>query len=367
MIIGVPKEIKTRENRVGLTPAGVLSLRQHGHDVWIESEAGLGSGFTDSEYAAQGALIKSSAEEVWQADMVIKVKEPLASEYPYFRKGLILFTYLHLAPAEELTKALLEGGVIGIGYETVEKDGSLPLLNPMSEVAGRMAVQLGAHFLTNLDGGEGILLGGVPGVKKGKVTIIGGGNVGTNAAQMAVGLGADVTIIDLSAKRLAELDAQFGGRVQTLMSNPLNIEEAVSDSDLLIGAVLIPGARAPKLVTKEMVSKMRKGAVIIDVAVDQGGIIETADQVTTHEDPIYTVDGVIHYAVANMPGAVPRTSTIALTNVTLPYAIELANKGVEKALQDNHGLLTGLNVYQGQLTNQAVAESLNLPYQAYKA
>lgn len=367
MIIGVPKEIKTRENRVGLTPAGVLSLRQHGHDVWIESEAGLGSGFTDSEYAAQGSLIKSSAEEVWQADMVIKVKEPLASEYPYFRKGLILFTYLHLAPAEELTKALLEGGVIGIGYETVEKDGSLPLLNPMSEVAGRMAVQLGAHFLTNLDGGEGILLGGVPGVKKGKVTIIGGGNVGTNAAQMAVGLGADVTIIDLSAKRLAELDAQFGGRVQTLMSNPLNIEEAVSDSDLLIGAVLIPGARAPKLVTKEMVSKMRKGAVIIDVAVDQGGIIETADRVTTHEDPIYTVDGVIHYAVANMPGAVPRTSTIALTNVTLPYAIELANKGVEKALQDNHGLLTGLNVYQGQLTNQAVAESLNLPYQAYKA
>lgn len=367
MIIGVPKEIKTRENRVGLTPAGVLSLRQHGHDVWIESEAGLGSGFTDSEYADQGALIKSSAEEVWQADMVIKVKEPLASEYPYFRKGLILFTYLHLAPAEELTKALLEGGVIGIGYETVEKDGSLPLLNPMSEVAGRMAVQLGAHFLTNLDGGEGILLGGVPGVKKGKVTIIGGGNVGTNAAQMAVGLGADVTIIDLSAKRLAELDAQFGGRVQTLMSNPLNIEEAVSDSDLLIGAVLIPGARAPKLVTKEMVSKMRKGAVIIDVAVDQGGIIETADRVTTHEDPIYTVDGVIHYAVANMPGAVPRTSTIALTNVTLPYAIELANKGVEKALQDNHGLLTGLNVYQGQLTNQAVAESLNLPYQAYKA
>lgn len=365
MIIGIPKEIKTNENRVGLTPAGVLSLKQNGHDIWIETQAGVGSGFSDAEYEAQGAVIKATTSEVWQADMVIKVKEPLASEYSYFRKGLILFTYLHLAPAAELTQALLDGGVIGIGYETVEENGSLPLLNPMSEVAGRMAVQIGAHFLTNLDGGEGILLGGVPGVTKGNVTIIGGGNVGTNAAQIAVGLGANVTILDISPKRLAELDSQFKGRVQTLMSNPLNIAQATETADLLIGAVLIPGARAPKLVTKDMVAKMRKGAVIIDVAVDQGGIIETADRVTTHHNPIYDIDGVIHYAVANMPGAVPRTATIALTNATLPYAIALANKGIKQALADHKGLLTGLNVYQGQLTNKAVAESLNIPYAAY--
>lgn len=365
MIIGVPKEIKNNENRVGLTPAGVLALVQAGHTVWVETNAGLGSGFEDSEYAAQGADIKATAAETWAADMVIKVKEPLESEYGFFRPGLILFTYLHLAPAPELTQALLDGGVIGIAYETVVKDGALPLLTPMSEVAGRMAVQMGAHLQTKIEGGSGILLGGVSGVKKGKVVIIGGGVVGTNATQMAVGLGADVTVIDLSAKRLAELDILFGGRVQTLMSNPLNIADSVKDADLLIGAVLIPGARAPKLVTKEMIASMKPGSVVIDVAVDQGGIIETADKVTTHEAPTYLVDGVLHYAVANMPGAVPRTSTMALTNVTLPYALELANKGAEQAIRDNHGLLTGLNIYKGTVANQAVAESLGLDYVAF--
>lgn len=362
MIIGVPKEIKNNENRVGLTPAGVLALVQAGHTVLIETQAGAGSGFADEEYVAQGAEIKSTPAEVWAADMVIKVKEPLESEYGFFRPGLILFTYLHLAPAPELTKALLDGGVIGIAYETVVKDGALPLLTPMSEVAGRMAVQMGTYFQTKIEGGSGILLGGVPGVKKGKVVIIGGGVVGTNAAQMAMGLGADVTILDVSAKRLAELDILFGGRINTLMSNPLNIAESVRDADLLVGAVLIPGARAPKLVTKEMIATMKPGSVVIDVAVDQGGIIETADKVTTHEAPTYVVDGVIHYAVANMPGAVPRTSTMALTNVTLPYALELANKGAEQAIRDNHGLLTGLNIYKGTVTNEAVAESLGLDY-----
>ncbi|MDO4432809.1 MAG: alanine dehydrogenase [Aerococcaceae bacterium] len=365
MIIGVPKEIKTLENRVGLTPAGVLSLTQAGHTVYIETRAGEGSGFTDAEYAAQGAIIQPTAAETWQADLIIKVKEPLESEYGYFREGLVLFTYLHLAPAPELTHALVDSKVIAIAYETVEKNNTLPLLNPMSEVAGRMAVQIGAHFLTKLQGGLGILLGGVPGVKRGKVVILGGGVVGTNAAQMAVGLGADVTILDVNTNRLAELNAQFGNTIQTLMSNPLNIEEAVREADLLIGAVLIPGARAPKLVTEHMVSQMKKGSVIIDVAVDQGGTVETANQVTTHDHPVYEVHGVTHYAVANMPGAVPRTSTIALTNVTLPYALELANKGAEQAIRDNHGLYTGLNIYKGTVTNQAVATSLDLPYQPF--
>lgn len=362
MIIGVPKEIKNNENRVGLTPAGVLTLKQAGHEVWVEKDAGLGSGFSDTEYQEQGALIKSTAQEAWAADMVIKVKEPLESEYQFFRPGLLLFTYLHLAPAPELTQALIDGDVIAIGYETVVDKGTLPLLNPMSEVAGRMATQLGAQFLTKIEGGSGILLGGVPGVKKGHAVIIGGGNVGVNAAQMAVGLGAKVTIIDVNPKRLAELDAQFDGKVQTLMSNPLNIAESVKDADLLIGAVLIPGARAPKLVTKEMVAQMRAGSVIIDVAVDQGGIIETADRVTTHDDPTYLVDGVVHYAVANMPGAVARTSTLALTNATLPYALELANKGADKAVAESTALRTGLNIYRGKVTNKAVADSLGLEY-----
>lgn len=362
MIVGVPKEIKNNENRVGITPAGVLSFVQAGHTVWVEKGAGMGSGFADAEYEAQGALLKETATETWAADMVLKVKEPLESEYQYFHSGLLLFTYLHLAPAPELTQALIDGDVIAIGYETVVDHGTLPLLNPMSEVAGRMATQLGAQFLTKIEGGSGILLGGVPGVKKGHVVIIGGGNVGVNAAQMAVGLGANVTILDISPKRLAELDAQFDGKVQTLMSNPLNIAESVKDADLLIGAVLIPGARAPKLVTKEMVTTMKAGSVIIDVAVDQGGIVETADRVTTHDAPTYVVDGVVHYAVANMPGAVARTSTLALTNATLPYALELANKGADQAIAESTALRTGLNIYRGQVTNQAVADSLGLTY-----
>lgn len=362
MIIGVPKEIKNNENRVGITPAGVLSFTQAGHEVWVEKGAGLGSGYSDAEYEAQGAILKNTAEETWAADMVLKVKEPLESEYTFFRPGLLLFTYLHLAPAPELTQALIDGDVIAIGYETVVDHGTLPLLNPMSEVAGRMATQLGAQFLTKIEGGSGILLGGVPGVKKGHVVIIGGGNVGVNAAQMAVGLGAKVTILDINPKRLAELDAQFDGKVQTLMSNTFNISESVQDADLLIGAVLIPGARAPKLVTKEMVASMKPGSVIIDVAVDQGGIIETADRVTTHDNPTYLVDGVIHYAVANMPGAVARTSTQALTNATLPYALELANKGAEQAIADSTALRTGLNISRGKVTNQAVAASLGLAY-----
>ncbi|MEQ9763806.1 alanine dehydrogenase [Streptococcus sp. ZJ151] len=362
MIIGIPKEIKNNENRVGLTPAGVLAFKQAGHKVWIEKDAGLGSGFSDEDYIAQGADIKQTAEETWAADMVIKVKEPLASEYGYFRPDLLLFTYLHLAPAPELTAALLDGGLAAVAYETVVEDGRLPLLNPMSEVAGRMATQLGARFLTKIEGGSGILLGGVPGVRKGRVVIIGGGNVGVNAAKMAVGLGADVTILDVNPARLAQLDTQFDGKVQTLMSNTLNIAEVVAEADLLIGAVLIPGARAPKLVTKEMVATMKPGSVIIDVAVDQGGIIETADRVTTHDAPTYVVDGVIHYAVANMPGAVARTSTLALTNATLPYALELANKGLETAIAENPAIRSGLNIYHGKLTNQAVAQAHDLPY-----
>lgn len=362
MIIGIPKEIKNNENRVGMTPAGILALKSAGHEIWVETGAGLGSGFADADYEAQGAIIKATAEEAWSADMVIKVKEPLESEYKFFRPGLLLFTYLHLAPAPELTQALLDGGVIGVAYETVVDHGTLPLLNPMSEVAGRMATQLGAQFLTKIEGGSGILLGGVPGVKKANVVIIGGGNVGTNAAQMAAGLGANVTILDVSPTRLAQLDAQFDGKIQTLMSNQFNIAESVKDADLLIGSVLIPGARAPKLVTRDMVTSMKDGSVIIDVAVDQGGIIETADRVTTHDAPTYVVDGVVHYAVANMPGAVARTSTLALTNATLPYALELANKGAEKAIAESSALRSGLNIYQGKVTNEAVAQSLGLEY-----
>ncbi|MED4986326.1 alanine dehydrogenase, partial [Geobacillus stearothermophilus] len=319
MIIGVPKEIKNNENRVAITPAGVLSFVQAGHTVLIEKEAGVGSGFSDNDYARAGAQIIERAEDVWaQADMVMKVKEPLPSEYRFFRPGLVLFTYLHLAADPELTRALKESGVIAIAYETVQVGRTLPLLTPMSEVAGRMAAQIGAQFLEKPYGGKGILLGGVPGVARGKVVIIGGGVVGTNAAKVAVGLGADVTIIDLNADRLRELDDIFGNQITTLMSNPMNIAEAVAEADLVIGAVLIPGARAPKLVTEDMVKAMKPGSVIVDVAIDQGGIVETSDHVTTHDDPTYVKHGVVHYAVANMPGAVPRTSTIALTNVTIP-------------------------------------------------
>ncbi|ADC50010.1 L-alanine dehyrogenase (sporulation V protein N) [Alkalihalophilus pseudofirmus OF4] len=359
MIIGIPKEIKNNENRVAITPAGVVALTKAGHQILIEQGAGIGSGFEDVDYTAAGATIIPEAKDVWaKAEMVMKVKEPLSSEYGYFRKGLILFTYLHLAAEPELAKALVDSGVIAIAYETVEVNRTLPLLTPMSEVAGRMASQIGAQFLEKSKGGKGILLSGVPGVKRGKVTIIGGGVVGTNAAKIAVGLGADVTLIDLSADRLRQLDDQFGNDIQTLMSNPLNIAEAVKESDLVIGAVLIPGAKAPKLVTEEMIKSMTPGSVVVDVAIDQGGIIETVDQITTHDNPTYTKHGVVHYAVANMPGAVPRTSTIGLTNVTIPYAMQIANKGVEKAVAENPALALGVNVANGDVTYNAVARDL---------
>ncbi|MBS4173810.1 alanine dehydrogenase [Bacillus sp. FJAT-49736] len=363
MRIGVPKEIKNNENRVAMTPAGVVTLTNAGHEVFIETGAGLGSGFMDGDYAQAGAKIVQSAEEAWSMEMVMKVKEPLQSEYKYFREGLILFTYLHLAAEPELTKALLESKVVGIAYETVQlPNRSLPLLTPMSEVAGRMAPQIGAQFLEKNHGGKGILLSGVPGVQRGKVTIIGGGVAGTNAAKMAVGLGAEVTVIDLNPDRLRQLDDIFGSEITTLMSNPYNIAESVKDADLVIGAVLIPGAKAPKLVTEEMISTMKPGSVVVDIAIDQGGIFETSDRITTHDNPTYEKHGVVHYAVANMPGAVPRTSTIALTNVTVPYALQIANKGYKQACLDSEPLFKGLNTLDGQCTYKAVADDLQLDY-----
>lgn len=364
MRIGIPREIKNNENRVAITPGGVDALIAAGHSVLVEKDAGIGSGFTDEAYASHGALIIETAEQVWaNSDMILKVKEPQPTEYAYFRDGLILFTYLHLAPEPELTAALMEKNVTAIAYETIQLDnGALPLLTPMSEVAGRMAVQIGASFLEKPHGGKGVLLGGVPGVLPGEVVIIGGGIVGTNAAKMAMGLGANVTILDVNPDRLRQLDDLFGGRLRTVMSNPYNLAESVKKADLLIGAVLIPGRRAPRLVTEEMVKQMQPGSVIVDVAIDQGGSIETIDRVTTHSEPTYVKHGVVHYSVANMPGAVPRTSTIALTNVTIPYALQIANKGVSRALSENTALARGVNVIQGKLTYQAVAESLNLPY-----
>ncbi|WP_413363093.1 alanine dehydrogenase [Lysinibacillus sp. 3P01SB] len=363
MKIGVPKEIKNNEYRVAMTPAGVMTLTGVGHEVVIEAGAGAGSSFTDEDYKRAGATIVSTAAEAWDADMVMKVKEPLESEFAYFREGLILFTYLHLAPEPQLTKALLEKKVVGIAYETVQlANRSLPLLTPMSEVAGKMATQIGAQYLEKLEGGKGILLGGVPGVPRAKVTVIGGGIAGTNAAKIAVGMGADVTIIDLSAERLRQLDDLFGNDVQTLMSNPFNIAESVRTSDLVIGAVLIPGAKAPKLVTEEMIQSMQPGSVVVDIAIDQGGIFETSDRVTTHDDPVYVRHGVVHYAVANMPGAVPRTSTIALTNNTVPYALEIANKGFIRACTQNPALQLGLNTVDGELVYEAVADAQALTY-----
>ncbi|HDR5349769.1 TPA: alanine dehydrogenase [Bacillus thuringiensis] len=363
MRIGIPTEIKNNENRVAMTPAGAVHLVQNGHEVFVQKGAGLGSGFTDEEYVQAGAKLVETAEEAWNQDMVMKVKEPVASEYGYFREGLILFTYLHLAPEPELTKALIDNKVASIAYETVQLDNrSLPLLAPMSEVAGRMSAQIGAQFLEKNKGGKGILLAGVPGVKRGKVTIIGGGQAGTNAAKIAVGLGADVTIIDLSAERLRQLDDIFGNQVKTLMSNPYNIAEAVKESDLVIGAVLIPGAKAPKLVTEEMIQSMEPGSVVVDIAIDQGGIFETTDRITTHDNPTYEKHGVVHYAVANMPGAVPRTSTLALTNVTVPYAVQIANKGYKEACLGNTALLKGINTLDGYVTFEAVAEAHGLKY-----
>ncbi|PGY49298.1 alanine dehydrogenase [Priestia megaterium] len=363
MIIGVPKEIKNNENRVAITPAGVASFVGTGHRVLIENEAGIGSNFTNEDYVKAGAEIVETAADVWaQAEMVMKVKEPLASEYGYFRPGLILFTYLHLAAEPALAKALKDSGVTAIAYETVAVNRTLPLLTPMSEVAGRMAAQIGAQFLQKSNGGKGILLAGVPGVSRGKVTIIGGGGVGTNAAKIAIGLGADVTIIDLSPERLRQLDDIFGNQINTLVSNPYNIADAVAESDLVIGAVLIPGAKAPKLVTEEMVKTMKPGSVIVDVAIDQGGIVETIDHITTHDQPTDEKHGVVHYAVANMPGAVPRTSTIALTNVTVPYALQIASKGVHKAIAQNEALKLGVNVANGAITYEAVAHDLGYDY-----
>lgn len=363
MIVGIPKEIKNNENRVAITPAGVAALVQNGHSVRVETSAGQGSGFTNEDYKAVGAEIVETAAEAWASDMVMKVKEPLPAEYGYFREGLILFTYLHLAPEPELTRELIDKKVIAIAYETIQLDnGALPLLMPMSEVAGRMSVQIGAQFLEKQYGGKGVLLGGVPGVPKGEVVVIGGGIVGTNAAKMALGLGANETIIDVNADRLRQLDDLFQGRVQTLMSNSFNIANAVKKADLLVGAVLIPGARAPRLVTEDMVKEMSPGSVIVDVAIDQGGSIETVDRITTHDKPTYEKHGVIHYAVANMPGAVARTSTLALTNVTVPYAVQLANKGYAQAIRDNKALAKGVNVIDGKVAYKAVADAHNLPY-----
>ncbi|MCJ1908590.1 alanine dehydrogenase [Planococcus ruber] len=357
MRIGIPKEIKNNENRVAMTPAGVVNLAVHGHEVVIETDAGTGSGFTDADYEVAGAQIVQSAEEAWAQEMVMKVKEPTPEEYGYFREGLILFTYLHLAPEPELTQAMLQAKVTGIAYETVQlPNNSLPLLTPMSEVAGKMSTQIGAQFLEKIHGGGGILLGGIPGVSRGKVAIIGGGVAGTNAAKVAVGMGASVTILDLNPDRLRQLDDLFGTDVQTMISNPMNIADSVKEADLVVGAVLIPGAKAPKLVTEEMIQSMKPGSVVVDIAIDQGGIFETSDRITTHDNPTYMKHGVVHYAVANMPGAVPRTSTIGLTNVTVPYAVQIANKGFEKAIMDNEALKKGVNTFNGFVTYKAVAD-----------
>lgn len=363
MKIGIPKEIKNNENRVAMTPAGIVSLKKAGHDVFIETGAGAGSGFFDAAYEEAGAVIVGSAAEAWAADMVMKVKEPLPAEFGYFRKGLILFTYLHLAPEHGLTKALVENEVTAIAYETVQlPNGTLPLLAPMSEVAGRMATQIGAQFLEKTKGGKGVLLSGVPGVSRGRVVIIGGGQAGTNAAHIAVGMGAHVTVLDLSVERLRQLDDLFGRKIQTLISNPYTIEQSVKEADLVIGAVLVPGAKAPKLVSEEAVRSMKPGSVVIDIAIDQGGIFETSGKVTTHDEPTYVKHDIIHYAVANMPGAVPQTSTAALTNVTVPYALEIASKGCRQACLDNETLRKGLNTFAGSITCQAVAEAQNLAY-----
>lgn len=363
MIIGVPKEIKNNENRVAITPSGVIQLIGAGHTVLIEKNAGEGSSFSNAEYEQVGAKIINSASEVWEkAQMILKVKEPLPSEYPYFRPGLIIFTYLHLANESELARALIENKVTAIAYETLSVNKTLPLLTPMSEVAGRMAVQIGAQYLEKSEGGKGILLSGIPGVKRGKVTIIGGGVVGTNAAKIALGFGADVTIVDLNSNRLRQLEEIFGTRIQTLMSNSYNIADAVKESDLVIGSVLIPGAKAPKLVTEEMVKTMQPGSVIVDVAIDQGGNFETVDHPTTHDDPIFIKHGVIHYAVSNIPGAVPRTSTIGLTNVTIPYAVEIATKGLVKAVTESEAIKSAVNVLNGKVTYAAVARDLGLTY-----
>jgi alanine dehydrogenase len=364
MVIGVPKEIKNNENRVAITPAGVHALVKAGHKVLVERSAGIGSGIEDADYTGAGAMILDKNTDIYQkSDLIVKVKEPLESEYNLLKEGQTLFTYLHLAPNKPLTDALVRRKITGIAYETVcSTNGSLPLLTPMSEVAGRMSVQIGANFLQKYNGGCGVLLGGVPGVLPAEVLIVGGGVVGLNAAKIAVGMGARVTVMDINTNRLAQIDDIFSSRISTLIYNEYQVAEMVQKADLLIGAVLVAGAKAPKVVTEEMVKTMKKGSVIVDVAIDQGGSIATIDRVTTHDHPCYEKYGVIHYSVANMPGAVPRTSTYALTGVTLPYLLQLANQGPERAMLDDKGLLAGLNTYQGQITCEPVAAALNSQY-----
>ena len=364
MIIGVPKEIKNNENRVGMTPAGVQEMTKHGHTVYVQAGAGVNSGFSDDAYIAAGAKILPTIEEVYAiAEMIVKVKEPIASEYALVRRGQLVFTYFHFASSEPLTKAMVESGAVCCAYETVErKDRSLPLLVPMSEVAGRMAVQEGCYFLERPRGGKGKLMGGVPGVKPAKVFVIGAGIVGTAAARTAAGMGADVTICDISLPRLAYLTDVMPRNVKTLMSSEYNIREELKTADLVVGSVLIPGAKAPKLVTRDMLALMQPGSVLVDVAIDQGGCFETS-RPTTHEEPTYYVDGILHYCVANIPGAVPYTSTLALTNATLPYALQLADKGWRKACSDNEELRKGLNVVEGKVVYREVAEAWGLPYE----
>lgn len=363
MIIGVPKEIKEEEHRVGIVPAGVRALAEHGHAVLVETAAGEGCRISDAEYEGVGARIVETKAEVYErADMIMKVKEPLPDEYELLREGQILYTYLHLAPAAELAEALVRRRVIGIAYETIQlDDGTLPVLVPMSEIAGRMAVQVGAHFLEKTQGGRGVLLGGAPGVKRGRVTVIGGGTVGRAATKIAVGMGAEVYLLDVDPHRLGLLDDLYGNRITTIMSNYDNILDAVVGSHLVIGGVLIPGARAPRLVTRGMISSMKPGAVVVDVAIDQGGCLETS-RPTSHRHPTFLVDGVIHYCVTNMPGAVARTSTFALTNVTVPYAIQLADLGVDRAIAGNRALARGVNLYRGAVTHPNVADALGMAY-----
>jgi alanine dehydrogenase len=364
MLAGVLKEIKSKENRVAMTPAGVEQMIARGHKVQVETTAGEGSGFTDKKYVKAGATIAGSAQEIYQqCEMVMKVKEPLAVEYPLIRKDQIVFTYFHFAASEELTRAIIDSECIAIAYETVAKsNGYLPLLTPMSEVAGRMAIHEGAKYLEKTYGGKGILLGGVPGVEPGTVLVIGGGIVGTNAAKMACGLGAKVYLLDTNLERLRYLSDVMPKNCFPLMSSPSSIRKLLKEADLVVGAVLIPGAVAPKLITREMLGLMKKGSVIVDVAIDQGGCVETA-KATTHDDPIYEVDGIIHYCVANMPGAVSMTSTLALTNATLPYALQIADKGYRKAAKGNPEIARGVNIIQGKVTYQGVAEAFGLPYE----
>jgi len=360
MIVGVPKEIKDNEYRVAMTPGGVKQLVDTGHEVWVESCAGDGSGFPDQAFSMVGAKIVPTAADAWSANLVVKVKEPQSVEYQFLRPDLVLFTYLHLAAEESLTRAMMESGVTGIAYETVElPNGHLPLLTPMSEVAGRMSIQVGAYYLERMNGGRGKLLGGIPGVRPADVIIIGGGVVGTNAAQMALGMGAHVVIIDINLDRLRYLEEVLHGRLSTLSSNPLAIAEAVKRADLLIGAVLVKGAKAPRLVTREMISTMKPGSVLVDVAVDQGGCIETTHP-TTHSNPTFFVDDVLHYCVSNMPGAVPRTSTYGLSNATLPYMVKLANMGAEAAVRKDPALALGVNTCKGKVVYPAVAEAFGL-------